>query len=59
MIANPLQADFDADDIGDVCDDSDLDTIFDDVDNCPEDANVMQDDTDADGIGDVCDPTPS
>ncbi len=36
--------------------DIDEDTILNDVDNCPIDANLDQADTDDDGIGDVCDP---
>jgi len=34
----------------------DGDTIDDDIDNCPDDANPGQEDTDGDGIGDACDP---
>ena len=45
----------DSDGIGDVCDDSDGDTIFDSNDNCPTTANTDQADMDSDGIGDVCD----
>jgi hypothetical protein len=39
--------------------DSDLDGVFDDVDNCPLIANSDQADADADGIGDVCDNCPT
>ena len=48
----------DGDGIGDVCDDSDGDGIFDSVDNCPKNANADQSDRDGDGEGDVCDPNP-
>lgn len=34
-IPNPGQEDFDGDGVGDVCDDSDMDTFFDIEDNCP------------------------
>ncbi len=37
--------------------DKDLDTILDDIDNCPNASNLDQADCDRDGIGDVCDPT--
>jgi Thrombospondin type 3 repeat len=58
-IANPDQADADADEIGDVCDkDRDGDTVANATDNCPDTANGNQVDADGDGIGDVCDPTP-
>jgi len=35
--------------------DSDLDTIFDSVDNCPTVSNVLQADWNLDGVGDLCD----
>jgi len=35
--------------------DSDHDSVLDDVDNCPADANADQTDTDSDGLGDACD----
>jgi len=35
--------------------DSDLDTIFDSVDNCPSVSNVSQTDSNSDGVGDACD----
>ncbi len=63
--ANIDQADFDQDNIGDVCDvDDDCDGVNDNVDNCsltlnPTDpicpANGDQTDTDLDGFGNVCD----
>lgn len=36
--------------------DSDLDSVFDDLDNCPAIKNADQADNDQDRIGDVCDP---
>ena len=42
----------------DICD-SDGDTVFDHLDNCPAIANTSQADADSDGIGDVCDPFPN
>ena len=36
-------------------DDKDLDTIVDQLDNCPEVANTAQTDEDGDGIGNTCD----
>ena len=38
--------------------DTDLDTIPDEQDNCPEDSNYDQVDIDGDGVGDVCDNCP-
>jgi hypothetical protein len=35
-----------------------MDSLCDDVDNCPCDHNPTQEDTDGDGIGDICDPCP-
>ncbi|MCK5395908.1 MAG: S8 family serine peptidase [Gammaproteobacteria bacterium] len=37
------------------CDDTDLDGVCDDADNCPLDANLLQIDTDFDTAGDACD----
>lgn len=59
-IANPDQADSDANGVGDVCengddDDQDDDGIPDDQDNCPTVENPNQTDSDGDGEGDACD----
>lgn len=43
----------------DPSDDRDLDTIKDDVDNCPDDWNPDQADRDGDKLGDVCDCSPT
>lgn len=54
--ANPDQADFDNDGIGDLCDDDiDGDKVKNEYDNCPYISNSDQKDTDGDGKGDVCD----
>ncbi len=59
-MANPSQADTDADAVGDECDpDDDNDGVTDATDNCPLTANPAQGDADQDGIGDACDPTPN
>ncbi len=56
LVANPDQADADADGLGDVCDpDDDNDGVLDADDNCPLVANPDQADLDADGQGDACD----
>ncbi|MCB9854494.1 MAG: thrombospondin type 3 repeat-containing protein [Phycisphaerales bacterium] len=39
--------------------DTDMDGIFDPLDNCPAMANVNQADSDLDGFGDVCDNCPN
>lgn len=60
---NPVQADADADYIGDACDpcqydpenDTDADSVCGDVDNCPYTYNPDQADSDGDGLGDSCD----
>ena len=58
-VRNQYQEDLDHDGVGDVCDvDDDGDGRFDDVDNCPRDANFAQTDTDGDGPGDACDNCP-
>ena len=36
--------------------DTDLDSVFDALDNCSEEANVDQRDTNGDGFGNICDP---
>ncbi|WP_133489984.1 thrombospondin type 3 repeat-containing protein [Alcanivorax sp. 24] len=55
-VANPDQADEDADGTGDACDqDRDNDEILDHEDNCPETPNFNQEDGDNDGIGNACD----
>jgi len=38
--------------------DSDKDSIPDEKDNCPNEANTRQSDTDNDGVGDACDADP-
>ena len=54
--ANPTQADFVHDGLGDACDpDDDDDTILDGGDNCRFVANLDQLDLDVDGAGDACD----
>ncbi len=54
-VANPDQADSDADLIGDACEDADDDGVDNGVDNCPNVPNPGQEDVDNDGIGDACD----
>lgn len=49
------QQDNDEDDLGDECDaDDDNDTVLDEADNCPWDANTDQADLNMNGIGDAC-----
>jgi hypothetical protein len=63
VVANPNQANADADAYGDACDacplavenDGDSDGACDDVDNCLHLGNPDQADADGDGIGDRCD----
>jgi phosphotransferase system IIB component len=38
--------------------DNDKDTVYDDIDNCPNKCNPIQLDADGDGLGDACDITP-
>jgi uncharacterized protein (TIGR03382 family) len=55
-IANPNQADTDADGQGDLCDnDIDADGVLNRVDNCPANANRAQLNDDGDLQGDACD----
>lgn len=58
-VFNPGQEDVDEDMIGDACDDSDMDTVLDDVDNCRLTPNTSQDDGDGDGVGTACDNCPT
>lgn len=53
-VANPDQADFNGNGIGDACEDSDGDGIMDNVDNCPTVANPDQADANRNGVGDAC-----
>ena len=67
-VVNPNQLDADMDDIGDLCDDSDGDGVFDyrdggdgqsvPYDNCIDIPNPDQLDSDWDGLGDLCDDDP-
>jgi hypothetical protein len=49
--------DSDNDGTPNVCEDPDIDGIWGDEDNCPDNYNPDQIDTDWDGSGDVCDST--
>ncbi len=53
---NPDQANWNNDWAGDVCDDTDDDSVMDSDDNCREVDNADQHDMDGDGQGDACDP---
>jgi tetratricopeptide (TPR) repeat protein len=55
-VANPEQADWNNDGIGNSCQDSDGDGVLDANDNCLAVTNRYQQDMDEDGIGDACDP---
>jgi hypothetical protein len=50
--------DANANDISDVCEDTDGDGVPSGIDNCPNVPNLDQSDRDGDGLGDVCDPHP-
>ena len=50
LIANPTQADFNSNGVGDACEDSDGDTLIDAADNCQAIANTNQWDFDRDNI---------
>jgi phospholipase C len=68
---NADQADYDADGVGDACDncpqtqtsgdqtDSDGDGLGNACDNCPNVPNAGQEDADGDGVGDACDNCPT
>jgi len=61
-VANFDQLDSDGDGRGDACppaEDTDGDSVPDDVDNCPDRSNPTQADTDVDRVGDDCDNCPS
>jgi len=58
FVSNPDQSDFDANGVGDACEDSDDDGVEDAFDNCPTVANPDQADGDGDGVGDACDVCP-
>ena len=55
-VPNPMQADRNADGVGDACADDDGDMLPAQDDNCPLEPNPRQGDEDEDGLGDACDP---
>jgi hypothetical protein len=54
LAPNPEQEDWNANQVGDACEDSDGDGVLDADDVCPALANPQQLDTDEDGRGDAC-----
>jgi Thermolysin metallopeptidase, alpha-helical domain/Thrombospondin type 3 repeat len=58
LMANADQRNDDGDRLGEVCDDDDLDFVFNTDDNCPQVPNRDQRDGDSDDIGDACDNDP-
>jgi hypothetical protein len=54
-VINDQRYDWNRNNRGDACDDSDHDTVVDEDDNCIGIANTLQENVDRDGSGDVCD----